>query len=150
MRLNQLVYVANSAEALHRSFGQPFRQIDYYADADVTMPVVWNWMFRYVPRLRHYKVRYHWSDRKASNSIQGFINGVIAFDDIAGGPGGTSDHSIDLQRTTTPFNLIEGKVYTLDIHVNLAWGGDGGDYCRIIWAFMTNNDSYNPTIFTGT
>ena len=148
MRLNAMVQIVNDSEALRRSFSQPFKQVDFYANSD-NDTIVWNWMFRYVPRLRYYKVRYYWSDRHSEDNISAYINGVQAFNDPNGGASGISNQTIDLARTTAPFNLLEGKVYTLDIHVNLEFTGDQSDYLRIVWAFMTNNSSYTPTIFVG-
>jgi hypothetical protein len=147
MRLNAMVQIVNDSEALRRSFSQPFRQIDFYGNNN-SDTVAWTWMFRYVPRLRYYKLRYQWVGWNSGDSIAASINGVEAFN-VTTGPSGTFNQTIDLARTTSPFNLQEGKIYTLYVYVTLNWTGDPNDYVRMIWAFMTNNSGYTPPIFVG-
>src|SRR5215204_5360742 len=83
MRLNQLVEVVNSLNEVMNSSAQPFEQVE--VNTDWGRDIVWQWIFRYVPQHRYFKVKYRWSARTAAAEIHGKINGVAAFDDNVGG-----------------------------------------------------------------
>lgn len=137
MRLNALVQVVNDATAVMESFSYPFQQVELY-ETSLIPSITWNWMFRYSPTMKYYKLRYLWQDRQPLASAVGKISGTTVFTDAAGGASGQHDRLIDLSTA----GLIEGKIYTLDLTVNLA----DSTFFRVIWAFMTNNSAYAPTI----
>lgn len=140
MRLNTMIHIVNQADAISKSFAYPFEQVELNASDD-DHHIIWNWMFRYVPRNRYYKVRYTWFNRDPDAWIKGSIGGVEVFNDPAGGANTTFNHLIDLNT----LNLREGAVYTLDIEAERGEVG-GTSYVRIIWAFNTNTSDYTPVI----
>lgn len=140
MRLNSMVQIINDATEISDSFGYPFEQVELNAGDD-DHHVIWNWMFRYVPRNRYYKVRYVWSNRQAGAYAVGRIGTTTLFTDAAGGASGEFNHLIDL----STLGLREGAVYTLDIEAERGETA-GTSYLRIIWAFNTNNSTYAPAI----
>lgn len=140
MRLNYMVHIVNQSDAISKSFAYPFEQVELNASDD-DHHIIWNWMFRYAPRNRYYKVRYVWFNRDPDAYITGRIGSTTLFTDAAGGASGEFNHLIDL----STLNLREGAVYTLDVEAERGEVG-GTSYVRIIWAFNTNNSGYAPII----
>lgn len=136
MRLNAMVDVVNRASTLISSASQPFEQVQM--GSDLGQDITWNWMFRYAPSNRYWKLRYVWSSRSAAAAASGYINGVQVFNDPAGGATGEHNHTIDM----ASLGLFPGSIYTFDIECLR----HDSAYFRVIWLFNTNDSTYAPTI----